>query len=82
MSKPSPHSPGWFEKLKRINPQQAAHTARIIELAGRLDVCTICGDEDSRVYQPVDAEALPLRLCQDCLHMQKQMYGLSVDPVP
>ena len=45
-----PHSQEWFAALQKFNPQQAAMTSKIIELAGRLDVCSICGDEQSIVY--------------------------------
>lgn len=76
-----PHSSEWFEKLLLESPEQAAQTARLIELAGREDICSICGDEESADYQPVDEAKLPLRLCKSCLRMQRERFGLNVNPV-
>ncbi len=76
-----PHTPEWFEALCKLNPQQAAMTERILELAGRTDVCSICGDKNSVVYRMVAEPGLTLRLCDDCKAMQKSMYGSSFDPI-
>jgi len=38
-----PHSPEWFAALEKVNPTQAAQTTQILSLAGRDDVCSICG---------------------------------------
>ena len=78
---PMPHTKEWFAALRKINPQQAAMTEQIIKLAGRNDVCSICGDEESSLYRMVAEPTLPVRLCDDCKRIQKQMYGTSVDPL-
>ena len=76
-----PHTPEWFAAVRRQNPQQTAQTEQLVKLAGRTDVCSICGDTPSKVYRGVEAPALTIRLCDDCKRMQKQMYGSSFDPV-
>jgi hypothetical protein len=76
-----PHSPDWFARLRAINPRQAAMTQQILKLAGRTDVCSICGDEDSAVYRMVAEPGLTLRLCDDCLRLQKEVHGASFDRV-
>ncbi len=76
-----PHTPEWFEALRKQNPQQAAMTEQIVKAAGRTDVCSICGDADSNPYRMVGDPGLTLRLCDDCKAMQKSMYGSSFDPL-
>lgn len=77
-----PHSKDWFAALRRINPRQAELTERVIRLAGREDVCSICGDTESAVYRMVGDPGLTLRLCDDCKRIQKDMHGASFDRVP
>jgi hypothetical protein len=74
-----PHTYEWFEELRRRNPKQAAHTARLIDIAGRDDICSLCGAIDSRLYKTVIEPIMTVRLCPRCRRLQKQMYGLSVD---
>lgn len=68
---PPPHSEEWFDALSRFNPTQAAHTRRIVALAGRDDICGVCGDDPADDYQIVMATipahaVATLRLCEDC----------------
>jgi hypothetical protein len=75
-----PHSSSWFEALEAYNADQAAATGMIIALAGRDDVCSICGDHPASDYEiveeHVDADAIAtIRLCQDCLGIRKEIYG-------
>ena len=62
-----PHSTPWFEALVRFNPDQVAHTAAIVRMAGRLDVCSVCGDDPAADYwkhpgwMKVPPDASPLR---------------------
>lgn len=70
-----PHSTEWFEALMQFNPEQAAHTASIIRLAGREDVCGVCGDEPAQDYELRAADLPPnavvtMRLCEDCLNIR------------
>jgi hypothetical protein len=72
-----PHSTEWFEALTRFDANQAAHTAAVIRRAGRSDVCSICGDDPARDYEIDLTQADPgavttLRLCDDCLSIQKR----------
>lgn len=66
-----PNTPEWFEALELFNPDQAAITRQIISLAGREDVCSVCGDDESKDYK-LESDNLPsnavatLRLCKDC----------------
>lgn len=74
-----PHTPEWFEALQKINPGQASMTESIISAAGRSDVCSICGDLDSHAYRMIGEPGLTLRLCDNCMQLQKNMYGSSFD---
>lgn len=51
-----PHTAEWFKVLETVNPLQAAHTKHILSLAASDAVCSICGDESNRDYEPVNAE--------------------------
>ncbi|MFI4976344.1 MAG: hypothetical protein ACHP84_17560 [Caulobacterales bacterium] len=66
-----PHSAEWFAALEVFNPRQAAITRTIIELAGRDDVCSVCGDDPASDYRLTaqdlsDDAVATLRLCDDC----------------
>ena len=76
-----PHTPEWFDALRKLNPQQAMMTEQIVKAAGRTDVCSICGDENSTAYRMVGEPGLALRLCDDCKTVQKNLCGSSVDPI-
>lgn len=70
-----PHTPEWFAALCETHPHRAAMTCQVVTLAGRLDVCSICGDLPAPVYDDLDPPYLPLRLCDDCLTMQRDGFG-------
>lgn len=75
-----PHSPEWFAALERVNSIQAAQTTQILALAGRDDVCSICGDDPATDYKLASDQMTPgvvatLRLCDDCLRIRRIMYG-------
>ena len=68
---PEPHSAEWFKALEAFDEIQAAHTRKIIELAGSAEVCSVCGDEPASDYklvhpQPHKDAVATLRLCSDC----------------
>lgn len=72
-----PHSPEWFAALKEWNPYQAEITSTVIKLAGKVDVCSICGDEPASVYKlndgpPPLGSVATLRLCEDCLQIRAE----------
>jgi hypothetical protein len=74
---PKPHSSEWFKALEAFDIVQAAHSRKIIDLAGKTDVCTICGDDPASDYKLVhpkphkDAVAT-IRLCDDCRLIREQ----------
>jgi hypothetical protein len=73
-----PHTPEWFAVLAAWDPPQAAMTKCVIEAAGRVDVCSICGDEPTRDYRLEAAYRRPagpdtLRLCDSCVEIRRQM---------
>ncbi len=80
-----PHSAEWFAAMEKGNPSRAAQTRQILSLAGRNDVCSICGDESSTAYKLV-ADELPddvvatVRLCDDCLRIRNEVYGEDFVP--
>src|SRR5690606_27946673 len=81
-----PHSSEWFEALLEANPQQAQHTAQIVKLAGREDVCSVCGDIESQEYQILKMQFAPgvvasIRLCQDCKSIREGGFGEDFIPL-
>lgn len=80
-----PHSPEWFAALKEWNPYQAQASRAIVDLAGKVDVCSVCGDEPAADYK-LDEERPPLgsvrslRLCDDCLRIRTEA-GESFSPL-
>lgn len=66
-----PHSQEWFDALELANPGQAAQTKQIISLAGKNDVCSVCGDEPAQDFCLPGREITPgiiatMKLCNDC----------------
>ena len=76
-----PHTYEWFEELRRRNPKQAEHTAKLIELAGHDQICSLCGDDEFRLYRTVIDPNMTLYLCEACRHLEKDLHGLSVNLV-
>jgi hypothetical protein len=81
----TPHSPEWFRALEAFDPDQAAMTRQVLALAGRNDVCSICGDYPAKDYHLVDKHLAPeavatLRLCDDCHQIRKTVYGETFAP--
>jgi hypothetical protein len=79
---PTPHSEEWFEALRKSNPRQAVMTRAVINSAGRIDICSICGGRpaaDYRLLDPIlgDDAVDTIRLCDDC----KIMQGGNFQPV-
>jgi len=81
-----PNSSEWFSALEKVNPAQAAQTRQILSLAGREDVCSICGDDPAKDYrleskQVVSGVLLALRLCDDCLNIRRRIHGENFVPL-
>lgn len=72
----TPHTPEWFEALEQWDPPKAMMAQKIMELAGRTDVCSICGDHQPRDYF-LEGKHTPaggvdtLRLCDDCVRIRR-----------
>jgi|GEM_PF-3086684 len=85
-NKLKPHSQEWFKILEKTNPAQAAQTRRMISLAGRDDVCSICGDEEAVGYE-LASEPTPstmastIMLCNDCLEIRNKMHNEKFIPL-
>ena len=75
-----PHSPEWFAALEKVNPTQVAQTTQILSLAGRDEVCSICGDDPAADYKLVSEQTTSgivatLKLCDDCLRIRRSIYS-------
>ena len=82
----TPHSPEWFKGLEELNPMQAAMTKQIIEVAGKSEVCSICGDYPTTDYKVVGVSFRPgvdatIRLCDDCRDIRRETQGESYEPL-
>jgi hypothetical protein len=79
-----PNTQEWLDALEKQNPTQAAQTKQMISLAGKSEVCSICGDEESNDYilegaQEESEIVATLRLCNDCFGIRK-MHGENFLP--
>lgn len=77
-SEPVPNSEGRLAALARWNPASAEFSKCVLQEAGRIDVCALCGDEDSEDYRILDPESSPcpvkvFRLCAECATIRNQM---------
>jgi hypothetical protein len=73
-----PHTSEWFDALSAWDPPQAEKTKCVIAAAGRVDVCSICGDDPARDYRLEAGHRRPagpdtLRLCDDCVEIRTKM---------
>ena len=80
MSYLTPHTPEWFKALEAANPSQAAMTERIVSLAGKPDVCSVCGDDPAKDYKVVGVKfraniEATIRLCDSCKEIRSTMHG-------
>lgn len=62
-----------------------ANNANPLSLAGRDDVCSICGDDPATDYKLASDQMTPgiiatLRLCDDCLRIRRSMYSENFVP--
>jgi hypothetical protein len=70
-----PHSPEWFAMLMVIDAKQAALVVKVIEHTGTRECCTICGELESKIYDPVGNVMPTIRLCDDCKKIQTEQFG-------
>jgi hypothetical protein len=59
-----PHTTEWFRWLARTAPHQALATREIVRRAGRIDVCSMCGDRPATDYS-LDGIPGAVRQCED-----------------
>ena len=82
----TPHTPEWFKALEALNPMQAEMIKTIIELAGKSEVCCVCGDYPAADYKVVGVTFGPsteatIRLCNDCRDIRRETQGESYEPL-
>ncbi|MGI4858963.1 MAG: YiiX/YebB-like N1pC/P60 family cysteine hydrolase [Janthinobacterium lividum] len=68
-----PHTAEWFASLREWNPVQAAKVKMVTQIAGSMEVCSVCGDDPVRDYELVHySPAGPgtIRLCDDCFRIR------------
>jgi hypothetical protein len=68
-----PHTAEWFVSLREWDPKQAAMTEAAIQVAGSLDVCSVCADETVCDYVLLSfppAGPGTCRLCDDCFRIR------------
>jgi hypothetical protein len=81
-----PHTSEWFKALEALNPAQAAMTKQLIDLAGKAEVCSACGDFPTTDYKVVGVSFAPgvdatIRLCDDCRDIRTETQGESYEPL-
>jgi hypothetical protein len=72
----TPHTPEWFTALERWDPPQAMMTRKVIEITGRRDVCSICGDDPASDYYLAKEHRSAggvdtFRFCDDCVQIRR-----------
>lgn len=78
-----PHTPKWFQSLRKWDPRQAAMTEMAIKSAGSADVCSVCADTPASDYV---VEKMPpagpgtIRLCDFCFRLR--LAGEPMKPFP
>lgn len=69
-----PHTSEWYEAMMDFDTPKVLHTMAIVAAAGSEEVCSVCGDEPSLIVDLVgNAQAPPLRLCEDCIEIRTTM---------
>ena len=70
-----PHTPEWFRAMEAFDPVKAEITKDVIATFGRMDVCSVCGEDPADDYQIIDSfmqsnAVATIRLCDDCLRFR------------
>lgn len=76
----TPHTSAWFDAILQVDTDKALMTGSIVAHAGRLDVCSICGDAPAPIYDLLDDPFPPVRLCAECLGIRQAMFAESYQP--
>ena len=71
----TPHTPEWFRAMQAFDPVKAEIAKDVIATAGRMDICSICGDSPADDYQIIDRympsnAVATIRMCDDCLRFK------------
>ena len=79
------HSAEWLADLRMNDPEQAQHTAKLLEKAASIEVCSFCGDHpatDYRMAQPnVHLGISTFKICKECLNL-RVLAGYKFTPLP
>src|SRR5580658_6589345 len=72
----TPHTDEWFNTLESCDSSQATITRQVVLLAGRSDVCSVCGDSPASDYKIIGQHFSPeigatIRLCHDCKEIRR-----------
>lgn len=72
----TPHTSEWFAALEQWDPPKAMMARKVIELTGRTDVCSVCGDDPASDYRLAElcrpaGGVDTLRLCDDCVRIRR-----------
>jgi hypothetical protein len=83
---PKTHSEEWFAALTKFNPVQAVQTRQTLEMMGRDDVCSVCGDDPAHDYRLLDVNLPPdavgtFRLCDGCRFVRSSLHGETYEPL-
>ncbi|MEN3213915.1 hypothetical protein PUR23_28390 [Methylorubrum populi] len=55
-----PHSAAWFAALEVWEPAQAMMTRRVIQMTGRTDICSVCGDDPVKRHRNGTPDRRPI----------------------
>ncbi len=74
-----PHTPEWFEALEAVDPIKATVTKIVVQSLGRLNVCSVCGEDPAQDYEMIDKHmqknaVATIRLCDDCLKIKLKVH--------
>lgn len=73
-----PNSQEWLAAMEKRDPRKALASRMAVKMSGgRIDVCTICGDDPAAIFRddtaPADEPLALIRLCDDCSRIQSSM---------
>ena len=81
-----PHSPEWFDEMRRISPAMAERIKLLLHDAGTAQACGSCGNKPASDYELepsdfTDGRPTTARLCIDCLNLQQALYQIQYRPM-
>jgi hypothetical protein len=81
-----PHTLEWFSALHAVNPYLSSLTRQTLRQAGRIDVCSICGDarcQDFLVMGSIFESNIgaTMRLCNSCRELRSRVHSEVLSPM-